>query len=454
MQSQVLALWTLTLSVTTMLSLPAFAGDGRIEINQTCAVNTGCVAFDTPGFPVRITSADGSNFVLTSDLIVSNPNLGGILLLTEGITIDLNGFEIAGVVTCTGTGSALACDPGAGVGIEGTSQDRIFVRNGRIRGFGSGGLSTGEQSHIDRVAVFENGGYGIRVLRGSIVRNSSTHRNAGPAGIYAAFGPTIIESCTSNANLSHGIRVDFGSSVTGSTVRDNGGFGIYAASSASKVSNSSVTDNEAGGIRGGDRNSVVGNVVDENGDGPSEHGIDVGVGSTVAENTVLGSGDRGINAGAGSTVDKNTVFGSGGHGILVDVGSTVSGNTVRQSVADGINANSGSSVSGNTLRQNGGDGIEVFGATFVTKNTCDNNTAAGVHATGGENRIDGNTATNNGIGLDVDSSGNIIVRNTARANGSNYANVVSGNTLGEVLDTNAGGGLVDETTSPWANFSF
>ena len=32
------------------LAIPAFASDGVLEINQTCAVNTGCFAGDTAGF--------------------------------------------------------------------------------------------------------------------------------------------------------------------------------------------------------------------------------------------------------------------------------------------------------------------------------------------------------------------------------------------------------------------
>ena len=56
------------------LTAPALASDGVIEINQTCAVQTGCIdnsggIGDTPGFPVTI-EIPGS-YVLTSNLVVS-----------------------------------------------------------------------------------------------------------------------------------------------------------------------------------------------------------------------------------------------------------------------------------------------------------------------------------------------------------------------------------------------
>ena len=41
-------------------ALPVLAVDGVLEINQTCAVPTGCFAGDATGFPVQI-NASGSN---------------------------------------------------------------------------------------------------------------------------------------------------------------------------------------------------------------------------------------------------------------------------------------------------------------------------------------------------------------------------------------------------------
>jgi hypothetical protein len=68
--------------------------------------------------------------------------------------------------------------------------------------------------------------------------------------------------------------------------------------------------------------------------------------------------------------------------------------------------------------------------------------------------IEGNDVPNNHRGIDVDSTGNIIIRNSARPNLASYSQIVAGNTRGEVVDTSASGGTLDETHSAWANFSY
>ena len=58
------------------LATPALASDGVLEINQTCAVQTGCFPGDTAGFPVKIT-ASGS-YRLTGNLVVPDAFTSGI----------------------------------------------------------------------------------------------------------------------------------------------------------------------------------------------------------------------------------------------------------------------------------------------------------------------------------------------------------------------------------------
>ena len=42
------------------LAGPALAVDGVLEINQTCVVQSGCFAGDTPGFPLTISTPSPS----------------------------------------------------------------------------------------------------------------------------------------------------------------------------------------------------------------------------------------------------------------------------------------------------------------------------------------------------------------------------------------------------------
>jgi hypothetical protein len=66
----------LLLLLLLVVASRAVAIDGVLEINQTCAVNTGCFAGDAPGFPVTI-SATGS-YELTSNLTATANNTDGI----------------------------------------------------------------------------------------------------------------------------------------------------------------------------------------------------------------------------------------------------------------------------------------------------------------------------------------------------------------------------------------
>lgn len=80
------------------------------EISQACAVNTGCFAGDTAGFPVTI--AVSGSYRLTTDLVNTNANVHGIRVAADYVTIDLNGFRVAGPVTCSGVGPTLTCSRG------------------------------------------------------------------------------------------------------------------------------------------------------------------------------------------------------------------------------------------------------------------------------------------------------------------------------------------------------
>ncbi len=103
-----------------ILALPALAGDGVLEINQTCAVQTGCFAGDTAGFPVTVTQP--GSYVLTENLSIppaAGPN--AVHLSASEVTLDLNGFTITGTAQ-------------SGVGIL-IVADNVEVRNGNIHSF-------------------------------------------------------------------------------------------------------------------------------------------------------------------------------------------------------------------------------------------------------------------------------------------------------------------------------
>ncbi len=165
------ALWaTLCLVIA---AAPAAAVDGVIEINQTVAVAggvTGDFVSDAPGFPVVIRVA--GSYRLTSNLEVSSLDAPAIVIDTNDVEIDLNGFSVRGPNVCTPGG----CPQGIGQGIarltSQSSGNRVTLRNGSIVGMGSNGIVLEDDARIEDMAVSQCGGNGITVgERGLLIQN-------------------------------------------------------------------------------------------------------------------------------------------------------------------------------------------------------------------------------------------------------------------------------------------
>ena len=194
------------------LIIPGFtyAVDGVMEINQTCAVQTGCFDGDTPGFPVTI--SDPGSYRLTGNLTVPDANTTAIKTRPTSISLDLNGFGIIGITFCNGSpaNEDFECfNVGTGIGID-AEDARIRVRNGSIQGMGNIGISTSTGSIVEDLVFRGIGSVAIDVAPDSVVKdNLITLSGSG------------IEALNSN--------------VIGNTVKYAGGLGIRA--------NGMITDN-------------------------------------------------------------------------------------------------------------------------------------------------------------------------------------------------------------------
>lgn len=326
----------------------ALAVDGVAEISHVCAVQSGCFAGDTAGYPVTIDGTGGRSYRLTSDLIVPNANTDGIFVSSSGVTIDLNGFEIvrSGCENST-TNCTPASGSGSGVARSSTTTHGISVKNGSITGMGSYGVFLEDQAEVSGLRARWNRVYGIRTGDGAIVTKNTTYQN-GSAGISTLVGSTVAFNTTYN-NGQNGIVYARGSTIQGNAAFDNG----------------------IDGIRG-------------NG---------AGMGATVIDNTANENGVNGIEAPPGSTIARNTATNNGGDGIAALAGSVVSDNTAYSNDGDGISANVGSMVRGNAVQFNGGYGLNLSTNTSYGDNAINDNTTGTVD-TGvnvGGNSCNGNT---------------------------------------------------------------
>jgi hypothetical protein len=179
---------------------PALASDGVLEINQTCAVNTGCFPGDTAGFPVTI-GAPGS-YRLTSELLLTADG-DGILISVNDLTLDLNGFRIDGPSLC----APISCGTGTSDGIGVSSAlvgQRVSVANGRVTGFSGSCVNLSGFAQVRGLTIQSCGGRGIEAGVGSIVVGNAVG-NVGEEGL--KLGPnstfahnTVVGSAMSNAS--------------------------------------------------------------------------------------------------------------------------------------------------------------------------------------------------------------------------------------------------------------
>lgn len=248
---------TLILSTAVLLTASAWATNGVIEINQARALAGGVTAGDTAGFPVTI-SVPGS-YRLTGNLTVPDANTTAIHISSGNVSLDLNGFTIAGPNTCNWTAPlAVAClANGSGTGVF--SNSKADVRNGVIRGFGSEGVVTFGGKLTD-LLVSENGGTGVRALTNAAIVNRVISEQNGGAGFNLDGG--ILTESAANRNGNGGFVLN-DVRVTGVVAKQNAGQGINLGSGI--IANSISSFNGGDGIHINSRAVVADSLIYSNG---------------------------------------------------------------------------------------------------------------------------------------------------------------------------------------------
>jgi hypothetical protein len=397
-----------------VIAMPVMAGDGVLEINQTCATETGCFPGDAPGFPVTLN--ESGSFALTGNLFV-DVEATAIEVGARPVDLDLNGFTIEGrgraiQDLANGSSSGFVRVHGGSIkgrsGIslsEGTIEnlmvttdadgvlcDTCMITNSIIKVTGDGLTSTafvcGQQCTSDRVRIFAPR-RGVSCLSGRCtVRRSQIQVGPGTVSCATCYGI----SCPSTNEC--------------------------------VVQDTLILDSPEKGIVAGQRAQILDSQVRNSQGGP---GVQCGNGCLVRGTTVSGSSAEGINAGQDSLVQGNVVVGNGGDGIQVGVGSTVIGNTSNQNTVGGIRASRAATIRENTVRQNGlngtGSGIIADVGSQISGNSSRSNGGFGLRAEGKLGYANNTFTDNNGgdanpqvqqvqAGAAIDLGGNICGTDT------------------------------------------
>ncbi len=326
---------------------PALAVDGVREINQSCAVQTGCFTGDAMGFPVSITRS--GSYVLTSDLAVSDGALSALSLAggLEDVTLDLNGFEIRGPGSGTASGIAMSSNQnvevrngtvsdfgGDGVGGVGSSRSRAVDL--RARGNGAYGIAfQGDSNRVERCVVDGNDD-GIAIGNGGLVRDNTIAENV-RTGVF------VSELLVGPADAA---------TITGNQVYENGQSGIDCAADACLVTDNVVFGNAVRGIRASSGSRVTGNVVRRNASSGTSNdgGIVAGGRTTVEKNTVSSNAFNNVAViGTGNAIVENHIVqGDNGIGFLAGAsGNLYAGNLFSGNTVDVANPAGGTDGGGN-----------------------------------------------------------------------------------------------------------
>ena len=219
------------------------------------------------GMPFSITNS-GSYYLTTN----YSGAAGAIVILTNNVALDLNGFTLAG--------------NGSNYGIYvNQSWTNITVRNGILQNWNvalyaaladncqfehlfishnAGGVAGGTTTLVSDCTASGNGQDGIQVSEGCKIVNCISRLNGG-SGITTGAGASVI-GCVAELNALNGINMDHGL-VKDCVARQNTNNGISAFSYCVVLNNNCPNNKIAGIISGQGGHRIEGNTVEANGFG-------------------------------------------------------------------------------------------------------------------------------------------------------------------------------------------
>lgn len=261
--------------------------DGVVQIDEHQVYAGGITPTDGIGYPVEITVPGRYRLAGNLDLRSSlDPeNVSAIVIRTNDVVLDFNGFNIIGPVECENENSGCSAS-GTGIGVSSSSGgNRITIENGGIYGMGD-----------DAIELLDN----------ITVRNMVLRNNAGGAITASAYA--LIENNVIVDNGVQAINVGPESVVQGNVVQGTYGVGIGAA--LANVRNNIVADSAGSGISVAKKSTVAGNFVVRNSTGIVGQDL-----VNVIDNLSFDNEANGIAVNEHSNVSRNVLAHNGTSGL-------------------------------------------------------------------------------------------------------------------------------------------
>jgi len=290
------------------------------EVEPRTAIN----ATNTPGDATslfKITQA--GSYYLTGN-ITGVVGKNGIVIAASGVTLDLNGFDLAGVpgmgnfdgVTATGAlitsltvvNGSVRNWGGGGVNFASVAATGCRIEGVVASGNGGNGINSGHASTVTRCSAYANSANGFNAGNGSVLSGCSAHSNTGNGfvgGLGAAFS-----NCAAFSNAASGFFTTAGNTLTGCSSYGNSLSGFNVAN-AGTVVDCSARFNAIDGIVASSSCLIRGNTCANNGNNGDGAGIHiVGADCRVEGNNCTGA-DRGIDVDtSGNFIARNTCSGN------------------------------------------------------------------------------------------------------------------------------------------------
>ena len=260
--------WGITTLVGTVWSGPLDPPAAPAETQKT----------QITSLPFTINSP--GSYIVMADLTCTAcaANKDGIIINSDDVTIDLNGFTIRGVV-------------GSRVGIlvpPTEHRSNVTISNGVVREWGQTGVNTGfaDNGQLRDLLVSKNGA-GLRGGRGVTISNITAYDNDGD-GIVAG-GASVVSNVTAFLNRGDGIIAGENSVISESVAAANTGDGIHVTNECLVIGNETNLSG-FGGDGAGIHATGFDNRIEGNNVTGGERGIDVDVaGNIIIKNSASGN---------------------------------------------------------------------------------------------------------------------------------------------------------------------